>query len=173
MYSEYDDDFDTMSDGEEMELEAGYDGSEEETEEATHEGYYDNKTVLRDARQLVDLYPEVAEDLDELLEMANDKGWSLQKACAEKYGKMSAEDEAAYKFYVKKNPGMSRSDYIEKILNRDTYLQKLQEDLSTDAEFGRRLSENERKACDRLKKTQPDKNWTYQKYHKKLKELGL
>lgn len=152
---------------------------ESETEAADNEqgfeGYYDNKSIIKASKELIDLYPEIEEDIDELVELANESGVSLKKVCEAKYvkGSFSSEDEDAFRMFKKKNPTWTRKDYIEKIINRDEYIQRVQEEISSDQEYGRRLSESERKACDRLKTSQPEKNWTYKKYHERLKELGL
>lgn len=156
-----------------------FDTHESETEatgnEQEFEGYYDNKSIVKAAKDLIDVYPEIEEDIDELVEIANESGVSLKQVCETKYaeGKLSSEDEDAFRMFKKKNPSYTRQMYIERIVNRDEYIDRVQKELYADAEHGRKLSESERKACDRLKLAQPEKNWTYKKYYERLKELGL
>lgn len=110
----------------------------------------------RQAERLETKYPDVMENLDNLIEVCNKTGWSLDKVCRAEYGemperdkkvktgmetlvknkasqaskakpvtvsqdkpavtKLSAEDEKAYQYYAKHNPGVSRKQYDERVL---------------------------------------------------------
>ena len=87
-------------------------GTEQNTE---FEGYYDNKSIVKATRELIDVYPELEDDADELVELANAKGVTLKEICKERYsnGVFSDEDETAFRAFKAKNPGITRERYME------------------------------------------------------------
>jgi len=87
-------------------------GTEQNTE---FEGYYDNKSIVKATRELIDVYPELEDDVDELIEQANARGVTLKEICKGRYSKgaLSDEDEAAFRVFKAKNPGITRERYME------------------------------------------------------------
>lgn len=88
--------------------------SERETDE--FKGYYDTKSVVSATKGLFDVFPEAEDEIEDLVDIANETNKPLRDVCIAKYcgnEKFSKDDEAAFRTYKQKNPGTTRQSYME------------------------------------------------------------